>query len=97
MSRKFVLTLDSINQNVLNENNLNEIEMVTAKLSNVHTNIILKVHQMNKVSQQRSLYELGKNYSEIKIQTIVYQDMRVWKLIRSHCVMFLSEFRNRPI
>jgi hypothetical protein len=65
MSRKFVLTLDSINQNVLKENNLNEIEMVTAKLSNVRTNIILKVHQMNKVSQQRSFYELGKNYNEI--------------------------------
>jgi hypothetical protein len=51
---------DSINQNILNENNLNEIEMVTAKLSNVRTNIILKVHQMNKISRQRSLYELGK-------------------------------------
>jgi hypothetical protein len=51
---------DSINQNILNENNLNEIEMVTAKLSNVRTNIILKVHQMNKLSQQRYLYELGK-------------------------------------
>ena len=60
MSRKFVLTLDSINQNILNENNLNEIEMVAAKLSNVRTNIKLKIHQMNKVSQQRSLCELGK-------------------------------------
>ena len=61
MSRKFVLKLDSINQNILNENNLNEIEMVTAKLSNVHTIILkpVKVHQMDKVSQ-RSLYELGK-------------------------------------
>ena len=49
-----------LNQNILNENNLNEIEMMTAKLSNVHTNHILKVHQMNKVSHQRSLYELGR-------------------------------------
>jgi hypothetical protein len=52
--------LDSINQNILNENNLNEIEMVTAKLSNVRINIIFEVHQMNKISRQRSLYELGK-------------------------------------
>jgi hypothetical protein len=32
--------LDSINQNILNENFLNEIEMIIAKLSNVRTNII---------------------------------------------------------
>jgi hypothetical protein len=57
---KLVLSLESINnQNILNENNLNEIEIITAKLSNVSTNIILKIHQMNKVSHQRSLYELG--------------------------------------
>ena len=37
------IRLDSINQNILNENNLNEIE-TTAKLSDVRTiNIILKV------------------------------------------------------
>jgi hypothetical protein len=42
MSRKFVSTLNSINQNILNENNLNEIEMVTAKLSKVRTNIYLR-------------------------------------------------------
>ena len=61
MSRKTELKirLDSINQNILNENNLNEIEMITAKLSNVR-NILLMVHQMNKVSHQRSLYELGR-------------------------------------
>jgi hypothetical protein len=40
MSRKFVLTLDSINQNVLNESNLNEIEMVSAKLSNASALIL---------------------------------------------------------
>jgi hypothetical protein len=40
MSRKFVLTLDSINQNILNENNLNEIEMVSAKLSNASALIL---------------------------------------------------------
>jgi hypothetical protein len=34
------LTLDSINQNVLNENNLNEIEMVSAKLSNASALIL---------------------------------------------------------
>jgi hypothetical protein len=56
----FILTLDSINQNILNENNLNEIEMITAKLLNVRTNIILKVRQMNKVFHERSLYELGR-------------------------------------
>ena len=55
MSKKMHLALDSINENILNGNNLNEI--VTA---NVRTNIILKVHQMNKISHQRSLYELGK-------------------------------------
>ena len=75
MSRKFVLTLASINQNILNENNLNEIEMVTAKLSNVHTKVTIilkpvKVHQMNKVSQQRSLYELGK-WSECMILNVL--------------------------
>ena len=64
MSRKFVLTLDSINQNILNKNVNEKIEMVSAKLSNVRTNIILKVHQINKVSEQRSLYELGK-WSEL--------------------------------
>jgi hypothetical protein len=56
-AEKLHLALGSINENILNGNNLNEIEMVTA---NVRTNIILKVHQMNKISHQRSLYELGK-------------------------------------
>jgi hypothetical protein len=64
MSRKFILTLDSINQNILNENNLNEIEMVAAKLSNVRTNIKLKVHQMNKVSQQRSFMNLENGVND---------------------------------
>ena len=44
-------------QNILNENDLIEI---AAKLSNVRTNNILMVHQMNKVSHQRSLYEFGR-------------------------------------
>ena len=46
---------------ILNENNLNEIEMVTGKLSDVRTNIILH-HQIDKVLDQRfrSLYETGK-------------------------------------
>ena len=62
MSRKTELKirLDTINQNILNENNLNEIEFIIAKLSIACTNIILKVHQMNKVSHQISLYELGR-------------------------------------
>jgi hypothetical protein len=57
MSRKTEL----IRQNILNENDLIEIEVMTAKLSNVRTNnYILMVHQMNKVSHQRSLYEFGR-------------------------------------
>jgi hypothetical protein len=56
MSRKTEL----IRRNILNENDLIEIEMMTAKLSNVRTNNILMVHQMNKVSHQRSLYGLGR-------------------------------------
>jgi hypothetical protein len=56
MSRKTELT----RRNILNENDLIEIEMMTAKLSNVRTNNILMVHQMNKVSHQRSLYEFGR-------------------------------------
>jgi hypothetical protein len=56
MSRKTEL----IRQNILNENDLIEIEVMTAKLSNVRTNNILMVHQMNKVSHQRSLYEFGR-------------------------------------
>jgi hypothetical protein len=52
MSRKTELKicLDTINQNILNENNL--------KLSNVHALILylIKVHQMNKFSHQKSLY-----------------------------------------
>jgi hypothetical protein len=55
MSRK----TEQIGRNILNENDLIEIEMMTAKLSNVRTNNILMVHQMNKVSHQRSLYEFG--------------------------------------
>jgi hypothetical protein len=55
MSRKTEL----IRRNILNENDLIEIEM-TAKLSNVRTNNILMVHQTNKVSHQRSLYEFGR-------------------------------------
>ena len=35
---------------------LNEIEMITAKLWNVRTNIILEVHQMNKVSHIIDIY-----------------------------------------
>jgi hypothetical protein len=60
MSRKTEL----IQQNILNENDLIEIEMMTAKLSNVRTNFILMVHQMNKVSHQRSLYGFGR-WSEL--------------------------------
>jgi hypothetical protein len=45
MSRKTELL---IRRNILNENDLIEIEMMTAKLSNVRTNNILMVHQMNK-------------------------------------------------
>jgi hypothetical protein len=45
MSRKTEL----IGRNILNENDLIEIEMMTAKLSNVRTNNIHMVHQMNKV------------------------------------------------
>jgi hypothetical protein len=56
MSRKTELT----RRNILKENDLIEIEMMTAKLSNVRTNNILMVHQMNKVSHQRSLYEFGR-------------------------------------
>jgi hypothetical protein len=56
MSRKTEL----IGRNILNENDLNEIEMMTAKLSNVRSNNILMVHQMNRVSHQRSLYEFGR-------------------------------------
>ena len=48
MSRKTEL----IRRNILNENDLIEIEVMTAKLSNVRTNNILMVHQMNKVSHQ---------------------------------------------
>jgi hypothetical protein len=56
MSRKTEL----VRRNILNENDLIEIEMMTARLSNVRTNNILMVHQMNKVSQQRSLYGFGR-------------------------------------
>jgi hypothetical protein len=56
MSRKTEL----IRRNILIENDLIEIEMMTAKLSNVRTNNILMIHQMNKVSHQRSLYEFGR-------------------------------------
>jgi hypothetical protein len=56
MSRKTELTW----RNILNENDLIEIEMMTAKLSNVRTNNILMIHQMNKVSHQRSLYKFGR-------------------------------------
>jgi hypothetical protein len=58
MSRKTEL----IRRNILNENDLIEIEIeiMTAKLSNVRTNNILMVHQMNKVSHQRSLYGFGR-------------------------------------
>jgi hypothetical protein len=41
LNYKFVLTRDSINQNVLNENNLNEFEMMNYRW-NVGTNIILR-------------------------------------------------------
>jgi hypothetical protein len=51
---------EPIQRNILNENDLIEIEMMTAKLLNVRTNNILMVHQMNKVSHQRSLYEFGR-------------------------------------
>ena len=56
MNRKTEL----IRRNILNENDLIEIEMMTAKLSNVRTNNILMVHQMNKVSHQISLHEFGR-------------------------------------
>jgi hypothetical protein len=60
MSRKTEL----IRRNILNENYLIEIEMMTAKLSNVRTNNILMIHHMNKVSQQRSLYGFGRCVSD---------------------------------
>ena len=56
MSRKTEL----IRRNILNENDLIEIEMMTAKLSNMPTNNILMVQQMNEVSHQRSLYGFGR-------------------------------------
>ena len=45
----------------MNENNLNEIEMTTAPklLSNIRTNIILKVHQINKVAHHLEFYKIS--------------------------------------
>ena len=56
MSRKTEL----IRRNILNENDLIEIQMMTAKLSNIPTNNILMVQQMDEVSHQRSLYGFGR-------------------------------------
>ena len=49
-----------------------KVEIITAKLSNVSTNIILKVHQMNKVSHQRSLYSpVATVYDSYNNQVVV--------------------------
>jgi hypothetical protein len=57
LSRKTEL----IRRNILNENDLIEIQTMTAKLSNIRTNNILMVQQMNEVSHQlRSLYGFGR-------------------------------------
>jgi hypothetical protein len=42
-------------------------------------------------SRFESLKSTMRHMTKITL-IIVYQDMMVWKLNRSHCIMFLSEF-----
>jgi sensor c-di-GMP phosphodiesterase-like protein len=78
MSRKFVLTLDNINQNGLNENNLNEIEMVSAKLSNTSALILyLKFIRWIKSHNKDLFMSLEKN-------TVKYKYKPYARIVKAH-------------